>query len=195
MIFYGNNSEYIHNKVEKTIIALSDYELVKINNLNYHDITKESLDKDICLFNCKYASFEGDLYYISYNKFLQIYEKEDNVKLYTSELLFQNIYYIIQRLLFHKKYVIKNATKKENENKLEINIKKDEILRNNITGKAKINLMNITKTLHKKKNQIIIILTILKIMNKIQLKQIFSYISKIQMIKKNNKISRIKAPK
>ena len=156
---------------------------------------------DICLFNCKCASFEGDLYYISYNKFLEIYEKEDNAKLYTSELLFQNIYYIIQRLLFHKKYVIKNATKKENEdeNKLEINIKKDEILRNNITNKAKLNFMNIAKNLQKedKSNTNINYTKNNEQNSDVELKQILSYTSKIANDYKNinNKRSRIKIPK
>lgn len=153
---------------------------------------------NICLVNCKCDSFEGDLYYVPYNKFLPIYEKEDKVKLYTKELLFQNIYYIIKRLLFHKNYVIKNAAKKEYEfdNKLQNDIKKDDLTKNSIISKTKINFVKVSKTLQKeeKSNNNINYTNNSEENSDLKLKQIFSYFNKIMNEYSNisNKRSRIK---
>ena len=168
--------------------------------IGLNDIIKRH-EGNICLFNCKCASFEGDLYYVPYNKFLPIYEKEDKVKLYTKELLFQNIYYIIQRLLFHKKYVIKNATKKENEfdNKIHNFIKKDDIPKNNLASKTKINFVKIPKSIQKeeKSNNNINYTKNSEENSDLKLKQIFSYFNKIsnEYSSISNKRSRIKIQK
>ena len=112
-----NKKKYIgynFNKVisKKRRIKLGIYKSRQILGLN--DIINRDTD-NTSYFNCKCISFWGELYHIEYNRFQTIYSTEENVKCYTSELLYQNIYYIIGRLLAHKKYIYQVANKKENE--------------------------------------------------------------------------------
>jgi len=105
---------YNFNKVisEKREIKLGIYKSRQILGLS--DIINRATD-NTSYFNCKCVSFWGELYHIEYNKFQTIYNTEENVKLHTSELIYQNLYYIIGRLLSHKKYIYEVANKKENE--------------------------------------------------------------------------------
>ena len=105
---------YNFNKIisEKREIKLGIYKSRQILGLS--DIINRASD-NTSYFNCKCVSFWGELYHIEYNKFKTIYNTEENVKLYSSELIYQNIYYIIGRLLSHKKYIYEIANKKENE--------------------------------------------------------------------------------
>ena len=105
---------YNFNKVisEKREIKLGIYKSRQILGLS--DMINRAID-NTSYFNCKCASFWGELYHVEYNKFQTIYNTEENVKLYTSELIYQNLYYIIGRLLSHKKYIYEVANKKENE--------------------------------------------------------------------------------
>ena len=105
---------YNFNKIisEKRKIKLGIYKSRQILGLS--DIINRASD-NTSYFNCKCVSFWGELYHIEYNKFKTIYNTEENVKLYSSELIYQNIYYIIGRLLSHKKYIYEIANKKENE--------------------------------------------------------------------------------
>ena len=105
---------YNFNKVisEKREIKLGIYKSRQILGLS--DIINRATD-NTSYFNCKCVSFWGELYHIEYNKFQTIYNTEENVKLHTSELIYQNLYYIIGRLLSHKKYIYEIANKKENE--------------------------------------------------------------------------------
>ena len=77
-------------------------------------------------------------------EFLSIYESEDKVDLYTNELLFQNIYYIIERLVSHKKYIIESFSKLECEveTKLNNDIKQFKSSRNAFLDKIKIKFIN-----------------------------------------------------
>ena len=103
---------------------------------------------NICIFNCKCSSFEGELCYVPYNKFLTIYDIEDKVSLYTSELLFQNIYYIIGRLVSHKKFIINNAKTRENDlEKIFSDDDNNKSSRNKIINKAKVNIINIVRNI------------------------------------------------
>jgi len=105
---------YNFNKVisEKREIKLGIYKSRQILGLS--DTINRATD-NTSYFNCKCVSFWGELYHIEYNKFQTIYNTEENVKLHTSELIYQNLYYIIGRLLSHKKYIYEVANKKENE--------------------------------------------------------------------------------
>ena len=105
---------YNFNKVisEKREIKLGIYKSRQILGLS--DMINRATD-NTSYFNCKCVSFWGELYHIEYNKFQTIYNTEENVKLHTSELIYQNLYYIIGRLLSHKKYIYEIANKKENE--------------------------------------------------------------------------------
>jgi len=105
---------YNFNKVisEKREIKLGIYKSRQILGLS--DTINRATD-NTSYFNCKCVSFWGELYHIEYNKFQTIYNTEENVKLHTSELIYQNLYYIIGRLLSHKKYIYEIANKKENE--------------------------------------------------------------------------------
>ena len=109
--FLGSN---FYKKISnKKRIRLGIYKSRQIIGLS--DTINRFFGDNKCFFNCKCFSFSGELYYIKYNKFLSIYEQEENVKLYTSELLYQNLYYIIGRLLSHKKFIYEKANKKEND--------------------------------------------------------------------------------
>ena len=109
--FLGSN---FYKKISnKKRIRLGIYKSRQIIGLS--DTINRYFGDNKCFFNCKCFSFSGELYYIKYNKFLSIYEQEENVKLYTSELLYQNLYYIIGRLLSHKKFIYEKANKKEND--------------------------------------------------------------------------------
>ena len=145
----NNKKQFLENKLDKYFltkkrIKLGIFKSRQIIGLN--DIINRD-EGNICIFNCKCSSFEGELCYAPYKNFLTIYEIEDKVNLYTSELLFQNIYYIIERLLSHKKIIIDDAAKKENEIESRINYdnNKEKIPTNKISDKAKINFMNILK--------------------------------------------------
>lgn len=145
----NNKKQFLENKLDKYFltkkrIKLGIFKTRQIIGLN--DIINRD-EGNICIFNCKCSSFEGELCFAPYKNFLTIYEIEDKVNLYTSELLFQNIYYIIERLLSHKKIIIDDATKKENEieSKLNYDNNKEKIPANKISDKAKINFMNILK--------------------------------------------------
>ena len=109
--FFGKNFDKVISEKQK--IKLGIYKSKQIIGLN--DIINRYTENNKCVFSCKCCSFIGELYQIQYKNFLSMYENEENVKLYTSELLFQNIYYLIQRLLAHKKYIYEIAIKKENE--------------------------------------------------------------------------------
>jgi len=98
---------------EKKRIKLGIYKCRQIIGLN--DIINRYNGNNYCFFNCKCSSFVGELYHIKYNRFLTIYNTEENVKLYTCELLYQNIYYLIGRFLAHKKFIYEFANKKESE--------------------------------------------------------------------------------
>ena len=125
----------------KRRIKLGIYKSRQIIGLN--DIINRN-EGNFCLFNCKCSSFHGELCYIPYNKFLSIYESEDKVDLYTNELLFQNIYYIIERLVSHKKYIIESSSKLECEveTKLNNDIKQFKSSRNAFLDKIKIKFIN-----------------------------------------------------
>ena len=103
------------NKIisEKKRIKLGIYKCRQIIGLN--DIINRYNGNNYCFFNCKCSSFVGELYHIKYNRFLTIYNGEENVKLYTCELLYQNLYYLIGRFLAHKKFIYEFANKKESE--------------------------------------------------------------------------------
>ena len=45
IIFGDNSMEYAKNKVNETVIASTDCDLIKINKTNYKDLMKESLTK------------------------------------------------------------------------------------------------------------------------------------------------------
>ena len=131
----------IFNKRKIKIGILKSRQIIGLN-----DIINRNLG-NVCLFNCVCTSYEGELYYIPYNKFLSIYRSESKVKLSIYELLYQNIYYLIQRLLFHKQVIIKKASEKENEDE-KIYLKGIETERrpeNKIISKIKFNLKKNTK--------------------------------------------------
>jgi len=109
--YFGRNYEKIIS--EKNRIKLGIYKSRQIIGLT--DIINRFIENNKSFFTCKCFSFSGELYHIKYSNFLLIYENEDNVKLHTCELLFQNIYYIIGRLISHKKYIYEKAVKKEND--------------------------------------------------------------------------------
>ena len=145
----NSKKHFLENKLDKYFltkrrIKLGIFKTRQIIGLN--DIINRD-EGNTCIFNCKCSSFEGELCYAPYKNFLTIYEIEDKVNLYTSELLFQNIYYIIERLLSHKKIIIDDAAKKENEIESKFNHEdnKEKIPKNKISDKAKINFMNILK--------------------------------------------------
>ena len=79
----GNN----FNKIffEKKNIKLGICKSIQIIGLA--DIINRFTGNDKYFFNCKCFSYSGELYYIDYKNFLNIYEHEENVKLYTSQLL------------------------------------------------------------------------------------------------------------
>lgn len=134
-----NNIYLIKRRIKLGIFK--NRQIIGLNDL----INRE--EGNICIFNCKCHSFEGELLYFPYNKFKSMYETEDKVKLYSNELLFQNIYYIIERLLSHKKFIIDEATKKENDIGNIFSDVDNKISRNKITNKAKINVVNIIKNI------------------------------------------------
>ena len=147
----NTKQQIIENKQEKLFLSkrrikLGIFKTRQVIGLN--DIINRD-EGNICVFNCKCSSFEGELYYAPYNKFLTIYETEDKVNLYTSELLFQNIYYIIERLVSHKKFIIDNETRKENdiESKLNDENKKSINANYKIIRKTKANFLNILKNI------------------------------------------------
>ena len=113
-----SKKKYLGVQFDKTI---SDKNRIKlgicksIQIIGLTDIINRFSGNNKCFFNCKCFSFSGELYYIKYSHFLSIYEKEENVKLYTSQLIFQNLYYLIGRLLSHKKFIYEKAIKKEND--------------------------------------------------------------------------------
>ena len=109
--FFGTEFDKIIS--EKKRIKLGIYKCRQIIGLN--DIINRYNGNNICFFNCKCSSFVGELYHIKYNRFLTIYNTEENVKLYTCELLYQNLYYLIGRFLAHKKFIYEFANKKESE--------------------------------------------------------------------------------
>ena len=109
--FFGTKFDKIVS--EKKRIKLGIYKCRQIIGLN--DIINRYNGNNNCFFNCKCSSFVGELYHIKYDRFLTIYNTGENVKLYTSELLYQNIFYIIGRFLAHKKFIYEFANKKENE--------------------------------------------------------------------------------
>ena len=149
----GNSERNNSNKKKLKIGILKTRQIIGLNDIINRNV------ENTCLFNCVCSSFEGELYYIPYNKFLLMYEKEFKVKLFTHELLYQNIYYLIQRLLFHKQIINEEESKKENEEEkivtkaIETNIKpinkKTEIIKinsKNITKHMKYNNKNFTKS-------------------------------------------------
>ena len=155
--FLGSN---FYKKISnKKRIRLGIYKSRQIIGLS--DTINRYFGDNKCFFNCKCFSFSGELYYIKYNKFLSIYEQEENVKLYTSELLYQNLYYIIGRLLSHKKFIYEKANKKENdfidlihlgENKKDINHNYDKLKINKNAIYAMINKIK-NSSLIKEKNK------------------------------------------
>ena len=128
------------NKRNIKIGILKSRQIIGLN-----DIINRNLG-NVCLFNCVCTSYEGELYYIPYNKFLSIYRSESKVKLSTYELLYQNIYYLIQRLLFQKQVIIKKESEKENEEeKIYLKgIETDRQPKNKIISKIKFNFNKIT---------------------------------------------------
>ena len=137
----GNSSKNNSNKKKLKIGILKTRQIIGLS-----DIINRNIGNN-CLFNCVCSSFEGELYYIPYNKFLLMYENEFKVKLFTYELLYQNIYYLIQRLLFHKQIINEKASKKVNEEE-KIFIQSmgiDKKPKNKIIDKIKINSKNIAK--------------------------------------------------
>ena len=155
--FLGSN---FYKKISnKKRIRLGIYKSRQIIGLS--DTINRYFGDNKCFFNCKCFSFSGELYYIKYNKFLSIYEQEENVKLYTSELLYQNLYYIIGRLLSHKKFIYEKANKKESdfidlihlgENKKDINHNYDKLKINKNAIYAMINKIK-NSSLIKEKNK------------------------------------------
>ena len=109
--FFGTKFDKIIS--EKKRIKLGIYKSRQIIGLN--DIINRYNGNNNCFFNCKCSSFVGELYHIKYDRFLTIYNTEENVKLYTCELLYQNLYYLIGRFLAHKKFVYEFANQQENE--------------------------------------------------------------------------------
>ena len=113
-----NDKKYLGKKFNKIVsekkrITLGIYKSRQILGLN--DIINRSNGNNISFFNCKCSSFYGELYHIEYEKYNSIYENEENVKLYTNELLYQNLYCIIGRLLSHKNYIYDFAKKRESD--------------------------------------------------------------------------------
>ena len=109
--FLGDN--FFKTVSDKKRIRLGIYKSKQIIGLA--DTINRFFGDTKCFFNCKCFSFSGELYYIKYKEFSSMYEQEENVKLYTSEFLYQNLYYIIGRLLSHKKFIYEKANKKEND--------------------------------------------------------------------------------
>ena len=141
--YLGNNFNKIIS--EKKRIKLGIYKSIQIIGLN--DIINRFHGNDKCFFSCKCFSFSGELYYIDYNKFLRIYEDEENVKLYTSQLIYQNIFYIIGRLLSHKKYIYEKAIIEENDiiNSFHLEDNNQNISKNIDNNKKAKNIINIMK--------------------------------------------------
>lgn len=139
----GKFDKSILNKRKFKIGILKARQIIGLN-----DIINRNLG-NICLFNCLCTSYEGELYYIPYNKFLSICENESQVKLLTNELLYQNIYYLIQRLLSHKQLIIEKASRKEDENDKNLlkDIKVNKKPKSKIINKIKINFKNITNNM------------------------------------------------
>ena len=113
-----NKKKYLGKSYDKILsdkrtIKLGIYKSRQIIGLN--DIINRYTENNKSFFNCRCCSFTGELYHIQYKNFLSMYDNEENVKLYTSELLFQNIYYLIKRLVSHKKYIYDIAIRKEND--------------------------------------------------------------------------------
>ena len=137
----GNN----FNKIffEKKNIKLGICKSIQIIGLA--DIINRFTGNDKYFFNCKCFSYSGELYYIDYKNFLNIYEHEENVKLYTSQFLFQNLYYIIGRLISHKKFIFEKAVNKENEfiNLLHLELNNQSNDSNRDNNKRKKNLKNV----------------------------------------------------
>ena len=168
-----NKKKYFGTEFDKIIsekkrIKLGIYKCRQIIGLN--DIINRYNESNYCFFNCKCSSFVGELYHIKYDRFLTIYNTEENVKLYTCELLYQNLYYLIGRFIAHKKFIYEFANKKEKEymnmlfleeNNKNQNVNNSSIYttseNNKATPKNVISIMtNVikNKTLIKKKNKI-----------------------------------------
>jgi hypothetical protein len=140
--YFGRNYEKIIS--EKNRIKLGIYKSRQIIGLT--DIINRFIENNKSFFTCKCFSFSGELYFIKYSHFSSIYEKEENVKLFTCQLIFQNLYYIIGRLLSHKKYIYEKAIKKENEfiNKLHLEEENNKKINNiNNENKKDKNVINI----------------------------------------------------
>ena len=147
----NTEQQIIENQKEKLFLSkrrikLGIFKTRQIIGLN--DIINRD-EGNICLFNCKCSSFEGELYYVPYNKFLSLCETEDKVNLYTSELLFQNIYYIIERLVSYKKFIIDNQIRKENDIQSKLSDEKERSIKakNKIIKKTNNNFLNILKNI------------------------------------------------
>ena len=151
-----NKKKYLGSNFNKIIsdkkrVKLGIYKSRQILGLN--DIINRQNGNNKCYFNCKCSSFFGELYYIDYKKFCSIYENEENVKLFTSELLYQNLYYIIGRLLLHKKYIYEYAKKKQSDF-MEYKTQNINNFVNDYTSKNSRNAINIMKPQFKINNLI-----------------------------------------
>ena len=110
---YFNKMMTIKNKIPLGIYK--SRQIIGLCDLVNRGIKTENNEINCCIINCECISCSSELYCINYDLFLKICEKEENVLNYTNELLIQNIYCMIERLLEHRKYIYENINKKNNE--------------------------------------------------------------------------------
>ena len=119
-----NNNKRFQNEYFNQLMAIKkkvllgiykSKQIVGLSDLVNRGIGTEKKEINYSIFNCECISSSSELYCVNYDLFLKICEKEENVLNYTNELLIQNIYCMIERLLEHRKYIYDNINKKNDE--------------------------------------------------------------------------------
>ena len=138
----GYTSKYYNNMIlSKKKVVLGIYksrQILGLNDIIYRVKNKENKS----LINCKCTSKMGELYYISYKKFLEMYIFEDKVKINTNELLMQNLHCFFKTLFSYKKYLFEVVDRREKETINDLKDDNNNILNKNEENKTNSNIYN-----------------------------------------------------